>query len=242
MDHGGIIFHQDLQTLCLKLYPQLFLMIILVSLVDFLFFCFNFSVFLVVQFEEYVYPEQLCIFETYNPGAVVQVYAYTINEEWILLWQEKSKKTPKTTRLFSPNIKKIWDPTRIIRLDFNHTYLHYFTEIDAIMLTGYKYIAPVSVLNQQLSGNGVVGKRRRDRRGPIQRKLESVQFKPMKVQNHASVLKDFLVNEFENFIIESGMLPTNNTEIDSTVDRSILLPITLQDLPVNKMEYTYILP
>lgn len=195
-------------------------MIILVSWDSLIFELYTNSYFVVVKFEEYVYPEQLCIFETYNPGAIVQVWAYTINEEWILLWQEQSQKTPKATRLFSPNITKIWDPTCIIRLDFNHTYLHYFTEIDAVMLSGYKYNSPTNLLNAPGSG----GRRRRERRGPIQRKLESVQFKPMKVQNHADVLKDFLVNEFENFIIESGMVPVAD-EIDYNV-------LSLKDLPV----------
>lgn len=65
-----------------------------------------------MKFEDYVYPEQLCIFETYNPGAVIQVWAYTINEEWSLLWEERPQRVSRQTRMFSPNINKLRDPTK----------------------------------------------------------------------------------------------------------------------------------
>lgn len=113
---------------------------------------------------------------------------------------------------------------RIIRLDFNHTHLDYFTEIDSIILTGLKYTA-VNMSAQLLSNL------RRNRRGPIERKLESVQFKPMKVQNHEDVLKDFLVNQFEHFIMESGMAPDDDVNRCNEFGK---VPITLKDLPVRQ--------
>lgn len=72
---------------------------------------------------------------------------------------------------------------------------------------------------------------RRNRRGPIERKLESVQFKPMKVQNHEDVLKDFLVNQFEHFIMESGMAPADDV---NHCNEFGIVPITLKDLPVRR--------
>lgn len=85
-------------------------------------------------------------------------------------------------------------------------------------MTGFKYTA----LNMSAQ---ILSNLRRNRRGPIERKLESVQFKPMKVLNHEDVLKDFLVNQFEHFILESGMAPNElNTEAEE--------PTTLKHLPV----------
>lgn len=154
--------------------------------------------FAVIQFEQFVYPDEICIFETYNPGAIVQLWAYTIYDEWICLWQQKPAPVTKQTRLFRPTIKRIRDPTNIIRIDFNHKYLDYYTEIDAVMLSGKKYFS-INVppqQHQQLQAN------RKFRRGPILRKLESVRFRPMIVQNYTNVLNDFLYNELDSFIIE----------------------------------------
>lgn len=173
-----------------------------------------------VSFEEYVYADQLCIFETYNPGAVVQVWAYTMYDEWELLWQQQPQSKPRQTRLFTPPIRKIPVPTRIIRLDFNHQRLHYFTQIDAIMLTGVQYEPRAGEGMGRRSGE-IVG-------GLIQRKLYRLQFKPMKVANHAEAVKDFLVNRLENFIVTSGMSGMDDDDNDDDGRR----PVTLNDLPV----------
>lgn len=77
----------------------------------------------------------------------------------------------------------------------------------------------------------ILSKLRRNRRGPIERKLESVQFKPMKVQNHEDVVKDFLVNQFEHFIMESGMAPDD--DVNNCNDLGVV-PITFKDLPVRR--------
>lgn len=92
-------------------------------------------------------------------------------------------------------------------------------------MTGLKYTA-VDMSAQILSNL------RRNRRGPIERKLDSVQFKPMKVQNHEDVLKDFLVNQFEHFIMESGMAPDED-DVNHCNELGIV-PITLKDLPVRR--------
>lgn len=94
--------------------------------------------FIVIQFEDFVYPSQICIVETYNPGAIVKLWAFTITEKWICLWENDGLETIVRTdsRVFSPPIKDIKIPTRIIRMEFSHRYLDYFTEIDAVMLQG----------------------------------------------------------------------------------------------------------
>lgn len=93
--------------------------------------------------------------------------------------------------------------------------MDYFTEIDAVLLTGIK-CNPVYLPKFITMANKC-----NERRGPITRKLESVQFKPIVV--HADVIIDFLVNDFESFIIESGM-----------VDEEDRAQFTLKDFPVIK--------
>lgn len=101
-----------------------------------------------------------------------------------------------------------------IRIEFNHSNLDYFTEIDAVLLTGFK-CNPVHLPKFITLAN----KCNERRRGPISRKLESVHFKPIVV--NADVIIDFLVNDFESFIIESGM-----------VDDEDQAQFTLKDFPV----------
>lgn len=98
--------------------------------------------------------------------------------------------------------------------------LDYFTEIDAVLLTGLK-CNPV-----HLPKFIALGDKFNERRGPISRKLESVRFKPIVV--NADVIIDFLVNDFESFIIESGMISDDdesNTQF------------TLKDFPVSPNEF-----
>lgn len=85
-----------------------------------------------------MYPSQICIVETYNPGAIVKLWAYTITEKWMCLWESDGlETTPRTdSQVFSPPIKDIKMPTRIIRIEFSHRHLDYFTEIDAVVLQG----------------------------------------------------------------------------------------------------------
>lgn len=67
---------------------------------------------LVLKYEELVLPEEITIFETYNPGAVIKIWAYTIVKQWICLWEQPSVRCPKFPRMFSPKLKKINVPTK----------------------------------------------------------------------------------------------------------------------------------
>lgn len=173
--------------------------------------------YVVLEFEEFVFPHQVTIFETYNPGALVKIWAFTLTEKWICLWEDKPMIVPKKARLFSPPIKTIQIPTRTIRLDFNHSCLDYFTEIDAVMLIGRKYNS--LKVPEFLSMN-----RHNIRKGPIIRKLESVCFKPVIVQNYQEFLKEFLDSFVDN--------DDNNQH-----HQGIMLPLTMKDLPVNSYYY-----
>ncbi|XP_052747660.1 F-box/LRR-repeat protein 4 isoform X2 [Galleria mellonella] len=93
--------------------------------------------FVEVSFKEAVYPLEVSVFETYNPGALVRIWAFGIStSSWYLLWEGEPHYAGDTPRIFSPRIKLISDSTRILRLEFNHKLLPYYTELDAVLLKG----------------------------------------------------------------------------------------------------------
>ncbi|CAH1638101.1 unnamed protein product [Spodoptera littoralis] len=91
--------------------------------------------FVEVSFEKAVYPLEVSIFETYNPGALVRIWALGPTA-WMLLWEGEPEYVGDTPRIFSPPIRQINVPTRILRLEFNHKLLPYYTELDAVLLRG----------------------------------------------------------------------------------------------------------
>lgn len=187
----------------------------------------------VVEFEEYVFPREILIYETYNPGAVVKLWAFTINEKWVCLWEidgsddnSINRTFSNDSQIFSPAIKEIKVPTRIIRIEFNHRNLDYFTEIDGVLLEGVKF-TPRGDL-QHLMNLSQANK------GPIQRKLEKVSFTtvPASNQNQDQLLKDFLIKDLESFIAKincsdnRGLSPTVSNASDKN-------PYTLKNMPVS---------
>ncbi|OWR45876.1 putative fbxl4, partial [Danaus plexippus plexippus] len=91
--------------------------------------------FVEVSFERAVFPLEVAVFETYNPGALVRIWALG-RASWILLWEGEPEYAGDTPRIFSPPIRQINVPTRILRLEFNHRLLPYYTELDAVLLRG----------------------------------------------------------------------------------------------------------
>ncbi|XP_023819806.1 F-box/LRR-repeat protein 4 isoform X2 [Oryzias latipes] len=99
-------------------------------------------------FEEPVYPTAVEVFETYYPGAIVQILACSHNPfsqnpatdvRWEVLWSgEPTKVLTPHARQFSPKIKHINFPTNLLRLEVNSSLLDYYTELDAVILRGVK--------------------------------------------------------------------------------------------------------
>ncbi|KAF7226183.1 F-box/LRR-repeat protein 4 [Nothobranchius furzeri] len=99
-------------------------------------------------FEEPVYPTAVEVFETYYPGAIVQIMACSHNPlsqnpptdvRWEVLWSgEPTKALTPQARQFSPKIKHINFPTNLLRLEVNSSLQDYFTELDAVILRGVK--------------------------------------------------------------------------------------------------------
>lgn len=55
-------------------------------------------------------PTEVAIFETFNPGAVVRIWAYGLTKNWTCLWEatesDLSRSPPLDSRRFAPSLKK----------------------------------------------------------------------------------------------------------------------------------------
>lgn len=188
-----------------------------------------------VEFEDFVFPNEIRIYETYNPGAVVKLWAFTIDERWVCLWEDDESDDhsiricSNDSRIFSPPIKEIKIPTRIIRIEFNHRNLDYFTEIDGVLLKGVKFNIPNGDFQQLMILSQA-------NKGPIQRKLEKVSFTtvPASNQNQDQLLKDFLIKDLENLIAKINC--GDNRSLSPCVpDASDKNPHTLKNMPVSNL-------
>ncbi|GBP53122.1 hypothetical protein EVAR_97126_1 [Eumeta japonica] len=104
--------------------------------------------FVEVSFKLSVHPLEVHVYETYNPGALVRIWAYvSTTNSWIMLWEGEPEIIGDTPRIFSPPIKKTDVITNILRLEFNHKLLPYYTELDAILLKGRLLTNKVKIKN-----------------------------------------------------------------------------------------------
>ncbi|TGZ53105.1 F-box/LRR-repeat protein 4, partial [Temnothorax longispinosus] len=89
-----------------------------------------------IEFHEVVYPIRVSIYEVYNPGNVIKIWAQdSSNDWWILLWDGLPQIVPPISRLFSPPLQLCNFKTNILKLEFKHSILDY-TKLDAVMLIG----------------------------------------------------------------------------------------------------------
>lgn len=165
--------------------------------------------FIVVCFEKFVVPTEVAIFETFNPGGVVRIWAYSITKHWTCLWEANSSDMtqppsnyPRDSRRFAPPLKKTSIITKTLRIDFNHSQLNYYTEIDAIMLCG-RSVSMRSM--QQLiapTGQRLDNSREVTSNGPIICKLRTLKFQPSCRENYAVKLHDFINNDLSQFLMD----------------------------------------
>ncbi|XP_033107249.1 F-box/LRR-repeat protein 4-like [Anneissia japonica] len=97
-------------------------------------------------FDTPLYPSNILFYETYHPGAVVEIYACNIkdisecnsqqNIRWECLYSCFMQATYNEFRKFSPTLKTCSFPTSLLRIVFRHEHLDYYTEIDAVELVG----------------------------------------------------------------------------------------------------------
>lgn len=68
-----------------------------------------------VVFEQAVYPFQIHVYEIYNPGALVRVWARSLQGKWALLWEGAAQTTRPMSRIFSPPLRTIQFPTKYVK-------------------------------------------------------------------------------------------------------------------------------
>lgn len=115
--------------------------------------------FITLEFEEYVRPTRLAIYETYNPGSVCEVWAYDSRRCWNLLWRLPTdgcdadiQTHPSGARIFQPPLAHMTLPTRCIRLHFAHRHLDYYAELDAVLLVGLRMSRDFKLQRDQQQG------------------------------------------------------------------------------------------
>jgi len=94
-----------------------------------------------IKYEHAVYPIRIHIYETFNPGGVVGIWAGNCRGDWKLLWDPCMTSTPQQVvsqrpRIFSPPLQQTHFITKLIRIEFDQRKLPYYTEIDAVALLG----------------------------------------------------------------------------------------------------------
>ncbi|XP_059478198.1 F-box/LRR-repeat protein 4 [Neocloeon triangulifer] len=94
--------------------------------------------FIDLSFEHKVFPSAVTLFEVYNPGALVRVWARDANIAWCLLYQvDQLESAPLVARKFSPKLKECHFPTSLLRLEFNHEHLDSYYEVESFILEGF---------------------------------------------------------------------------------------------------------
>ncbi|XP_057670051.1 F-box/LRR-repeat protein 4-like isoform X1 [Diorhabda carinulata] len=111
--------------------------------------------YIIVQFEGAVLPKDICVYEVFNPGAVVRIWGkllFRTDRPWILLWEGAPEKLPHNARKFHPKIREVNYLINTIRLEFNQSHLEYHYSIEAILLGGYK---PASQIEKAIMSRGI---------------------------------------------------------------------------------------
>ncbi|XP_014487327.1 PREDICTED: F-box/LRR-repeat protein 4 isoform X1 [Dinoponera quadriceps] len=92
--------------------------------------------YIVVEYNHEVYPIRVSVYETYNPGSVIAIWAQDCHGQWFQLWNGPPQIVPHKPRIFSPRLQLCNFKTKTLRLEFNHSLLDYYTELDAVLLIG----------------------------------------------------------------------------------------------------------
>uniref|UniRef100_A0A8D8V7U4 F-box/LRR-repeat protein 4 n=1 Tax=Cacopsylla melanoneura TaxID=428564 RepID=A0A8D8V7U4_9HEMI len=139
-----------------------------------------------LSFEVAVFPFSVRIYETYNPGSVVRIWAGDRCGRWKVLWEGAPQAVSTGSRVFRPRIKPINFPTKLIRLEFDQSSLDYYTELDAVLLVGTREpISPDSPLFTS-GGGGEYNYRQQSGGGGGDRESRKVNMTPF----HNLVVRD----------------------------------------------------
>lgn len=83
-----------------------------------------------------MYPIRISVYETYNPGSIIAIWVQDCCGQWFQLWSGPPQIVRHKSRIFSPRLQLCNFKTKKLRLEFNHSLSHYYTELDAVLLIG----------------------------------------------------------------------------------------------------------
>ncbi|XP_028130529.1 F-box/LRR-repeat protein 4 isoform X2 [Diabrotica virgifera virgifera] len=118
--------------------------------------CLGAEDYITVEFEEALVPSDICIYEIFNPGAVVRIrgkLSTESNSKWILLWEGAPEKIPPISRKFHKKIKNIDSLINTLRIEFNPTHLEYHYAVEAVLMGGFQ---ARSMLEAKILGIGLL--------------------------------------------------------------------------------------
>ncbi len=97
--------------------------------------------FIELEFPTEIFVQEINIYETYHAGAVVRIKLKNkLTNEWKTVWESSiGPLNIETSRVFSPELLKVYFKTNQVRLELDCTVAHTYCEIDAVELVGKKY-------------------------------------------------------------------------------------------------------
>ena len=183
--------------------------------------------FIDVKFEHAVYPFRIHIYETYNPGGLVALWAGDCQGTWKLLWDSslsptvQGQVTSQQPRQFSPPIQATDFATKQLRLEFDQSHLQYYTEIDAVCLLGtLDPISPSAKVASMLPKvmPPILSK-------IVQRKLHILPHPRRVVQECAEQLNRHALNKFIRDHIQRERSPVRDNGCFDLLPREVILDI-----------------
>ncbi|CAG0914236.1 unnamed protein product [Notodromas monacha] len=143
-----------------------------------------------------VIPSSIEIFETYNPGAVSAIWAFRwANNSWTSLWAsngvpgDTESHKSGTSRIFSPQLRKIPFKTDLLRFEFNTSYSPHHVQIDAIRV----------ISNPGVMVDPVVEERNVDHTSELRRKVAELNLR-CDPADLLAVFSKFMEQEYADFV------------------------------------------
>jgi len=100
--------------------------------------------FLELSFAKAVIIEEIHIYETFNPGAIIRVSVWK-DSSWSEIWSGPPRQhyLPKQSRVFKPPLQRLMVPTNQVRLDMDTNASESWSEIDAVRLIPQRIFQPL---------------------------------------------------------------------------------------------------
>uniref|UniRef100_A0A182UIU2 F5/8 type C domain-containing protein n=1 Tax=Anopheles melas TaxID=34690 RepID=A0A182UIU2_9DIPT len=100
--------------------------------------------FFVASFEQAVYPAEVGVYETLDPGTVRRITCYVVKDGWFCLWDGRTDQwqsiagdgVASPSRLFLPTLRTVPHRTRVLRFELNLRDHRYISGLDGIILVG----------------------------------------------------------------------------------------------------------